>query len=579
MRNNPLPRVRLHSVRIGFVVTAMAVTAHLLAAANPRLINLAVRGQVGTGADVLIAGFVVSEGTKKVVVRGVGPGLEAFSVPGFLADPIVTVYDASSNALATNDSWDADNKPNFDAVGAFPLTSGSADAGLVLSLPPGGYSAVVSGKNSTTGVALVEVYDLGEAAGGDSIPAAPVGLESVEDETGVTLTWEPVDGAVAYKIFRGVTPLGEAGEPIATDISATTYLDTGAQPGYTYYYIVRAVNAAGASADSNETSVALGPPAETLGGGTLESPANGPAPSFGIGGEGVVLVKNWNFGTEGTIKSISDLSAHFQYHDQFGTIANGSNYGALMVAPNQATAINDGTHGAQPVEGPGVPTTREFTADALRTLLVPLDGATSVKADQYNVGCGSFVAKFTLPHGGSLLNQEIVWETRVRMVTPPYFWFAIWAAGQQWSDGAEMDVVESFGWDNGGGSTNFDGRYWHSDCVGGTNTLVPNFVWDWPGGMASVGVDTYDASEYHIWTWHYRKDDTYDVYVDGVRVQSGTLRWTLGGTSNGTPLSVYFLFDGGFGHTQIDSVNRSLPASDLTDTYYDWDYSRVYLKP
>ena len=56
-------------------------------------------------------------------------------------------------------------------------------------------------------------------------------------------------------------------------------------------------------------------PLETIGGGTVMTPAVGPAPSYGIGGPGMVLVKNWHFGTDGTIKNYADMSANFLYHD------------------------------------------------------------------------------------------------------------------------------------------------------------------------------------------------------------------------------------------------------------------------
>jgi len=188
------------------------------------------------------------------------------------------------------------------------------------------------------------------------------------------------------------------------------------------------------------------------------------------------------------------------------------------------------------------------------------------------------MAKWSLPTGGSLLNQDIIWETRVRYVTPNYFWFAIWTAGTQWNGGAEMDVMESFGYDNGGGNTNYDGRYWHVNSVGGNDTLVTNWLNDWQGGMASVGVTNWDPTQFHIWQWIYRKNNTYDVYMDGIHVQAGTINWTLGGGSGGTSVDMWFLYDAGWGHTQISSVNKSMPCSNFNGKYYDWDYSRVYLK-
>jgi hypothetical protein len=318
---------------------------------------------------------------------------------------------------------------------------------------------------------------------------------------------------------------------------------------------------------------------ETIGGGTLGSPAAGPDPSYGLGGSGFVLVKNWNFGGNGTIKNIADLNANFQYHDQFGTYNNGGNYGASIVASDAAHALS-----GQPVEGGntgGLPV-RSFLADSMKTYLVPLNGATTVTPSAHNAGCGSFQAKWTLPNGGSLLNQDILWETRVRYVTPPYFWFAIWCAGNQWTrpnghtGGAEMDVIESFGYDNGGGNTNYDGRYWHSDSVGGySSTSYAN----WATGMASHGISSFDATQWHTWTWLYRKDNTYSAYVDGILVQSGSMNWTNGNGAGGTPINMSFLFDGTWAHTQIASVNHSLDASALAGAYYEWDYSRVYLRP
>ncbi len=131
-----------------------------------RLISLSARAQVGLGADILIAGFVVSgTGSKNVLVRGIGPALANFGVSGPLLDPILSIYDSAGRLLAINDNW-SDNANSADiaataaAVGAFPLVSGSKDAAMLLALLPGGYSAQVAGANNTTGVALAEVYEV-----------------------------------------------------------------------------------------------------------------------------------------------------------------------------------------------------------------------------------------------------------------------------------------------------------------------------------------------------------------------------------------------------------------------------------
>jgi hypothetical protein len=316
---------------------------------------------------------------------------------------------------------------------------------------------------------------------------------------------------------------------------------------------------------------------ETLGGGTVAAPAVGPAPSFGIGGPGMVLVKNWHFGTDGTIKNYADMSANFFYHDQFGTIGNGTNYGAHTVSPDAADALYN-----QPVEGINSPPVRKFTADSLQTFLTPLDGATTCDPSKHNAGCGSFMAKWKLPNGGSLLGQDLVWETRVRYVTPPYFWFAVWTAGNKWkwdggAQGAEQDLIESFGYDNGGGFTNYDGRFWHSNSVATPGKDTVDYG-DWGKTMSKSGIKSYDATQYHIWTWQYKKDNTYAMYVDGIKVQSGSdYHWTYGGKPTDEPIDMDFLFDAGWGHTQIGSVNKPLPASAFTGKFYEWNYSRVYL--
>ncbi|HSI08206.1 MAG: hypothetical protein ACAH89_06435 [Rariglobus sp.] len=315
-------------------------------------------------------------------------------------------------------------------------------------------------------------------------------------------------------------------------------------------------------------------PAEksSVGGGTLDAPGVGPAPAYNIGGTGFTLVKNWDFGTNGTIKTITDLNTHFQYHDQFKQISN-PNYGAVIVAPDDATKV-----GSQPVEGVNTVTkVREFFADSMKTYLVPIDGAKIITSKPRNSGSGSFMAKWRLPNGGSLLNQDLVWETRVRYVTPPYFWFALWTAGNAWNHGAEMDLIESFGYDNGGGSTNYDGRNWHSDVVGGTSTT--HYHSNWSKGMKSRGIAKYDATQWHVWTWLYRKDNTFVAYVDGIPVQEGTLHWTYGAKEDGKPVDMCFLFDGTWGSPNVSGIKgNTLPASALTGKYYEWDYSRVYLK-
>jgi hypothetical protein len=140
-----------------------------------RTINISTRGQVGTGGNVLIAGLVVKgQSSRTLLVRGVGPALTGFGVPGALADPVVKVMaqDGNATVLATNDNWSDSTLSNGRVVtsdeiqtaaavsGAFPLAASSKDAALLITLVPGNYTIQVSGLNDTTGVALVEAYDV-----------------------------------------------------------------------------------------------------------------------------------------------------------------------------------------------------------------------------------------------------------------------------------------------------------------------------------------------------------------------------------------------------------------------------------
>lgn len=130
-----------------------------------RLINLSTRAHVGTGADILIAGFVVSgDAPKRMLIRGIGPTLQAHGVTGPLADPVLRIYDRHGVALAENDNWDdgagLEKRQAFADAYAFKLPHGSLDAALVETLAPGNYTAHLFGKGNSTGVGLVEVYDL-----------------------------------------------------------------------------------------------------------------------------------------------------------------------------------------------------------------------------------------------------------------------------------------------------------------------------------------------------------------------------------------------------------------------------------
>ena len=129
-----------------------------------RMINISCRALVGTGADVVIPGFVI-EGDlpSRVLIRAVGPSLQQLGVAGFLANPQFRIYDIAGTPIAFNDGWRNLWDPSeitaaSQLAGAFPLGENSEDAAMIIDLDPGLYTVVTSGENGTTGIALVELY-------------------------------------------------------------------------------------------------------------------------------------------------------------------------------------------------------------------------------------------------------------------------------------------------------------------------------------------------------------------------------------------------------------------------------------
>ncbi|MEO7723346.1 MAG: hypothetical protein ABIU29_01455 [Chthoniobacterales bacterium] len=124
-----------------------------------RLINLSARGLVGTGDDVLIGGLIVQgDAEEEVLIRAIGPDLAAEQVVNPLADPTLELRDASGSLMATNENWPDSQITEINATGLAP--GDLLDAAILVSLLPGNYTAIVRGHGETSGVALVEIYDL-----------------------------------------------------------------------------------------------------------------------------------------------------------------------------------------------------------------------------------------------------------------------------------------------------------------------------------------------------------------------------------------------------------------------------------
>jgi arylsulfate sulfotransferase len=126
-----------------------------------KLANVSGRSFVGTGDNALVSGFIVGDvGSATVVVRALGRSLASFGVSNPLSNPVLTIYDSKGSVIASNDNWqrDPNNVVFLPENGLAPPNP--FDSALVLHLPAGEYTAIVSGANGATGNALVEVYQL-----------------------------------------------------------------------------------------------------------------------------------------------------------------------------------------------------------------------------------------------------------------------------------------------------------------------------------------------------------------------------------------------------------------------------------
>jgi hypothetical protein len=174
------------------------------------LANISTRLRVGTADNVLIAGFILQgTGEKRLIVRGTGPSLD---IAGRLMDPVLELYDGENNKLAENDRWQEDENAAEALESTVAPTDPNEPALLrrLLSTDTAFYTAVVTGKNGTTGIGLVEVYDLDQNGPVQIVNIATRGFVQTGNNAmigGVIVTGE----AEAEVVIRAIGPsLGEA---------------------------------------------------------------------------------------------------------------------------------------------------------------------------------------------------------------------------------------------------------------------------------------------------------------------------------------------------------------------------------
>ncbi len=125
--------------------------------------NISTRGEVESGDNVMIGGFIIGADTStEVLVRAIGPSLTQFGVMGALQDPVLELHDSAGVLLFQNDNWRSTQQADIVASGLPP--SDDRESAILATLQPGSYTAIVRGQNDSTGVGLVEVYNLDASA-------------------------------------------------------------------------------------------------------------------------------------------------------------------------------------------------------------------------------------------------------------------------------------------------------------------------------------------------------------------------------------------------------------------------------
>ena len=145
-----------------------AITAATSTSPTSWLGNISTRSFVQTGDNVMIGGFIVQgTGAKKVIIRAIGPELTQYGITNALANPTLELHDAAGALIGSNDNWQTTiiggiitSNQVSDIQNSGHAPTAASESAIIANLAPGSYTAIVRGVSNTTGVALVEVYDL-----------------------------------------------------------------------------------------------------------------------------------------------------------------------------------------------------------------------------------------------------------------------------------------------------------------------------------------------------------------------------------------------------------------------------------
>jgi outer membrane biosynthesis protein TonB len=160
---NPGTYTAIVSGKINTSGVGLVEVYDLTPVAPAKLANISTRAFVGSGSDVVIAGFILgsNSGNDRVALRGIGPSLTDAGVPDALADPVLELRNGNGVLLVSNDNWRDNPVQASELIAAGLAPTNDLESGITTTLPPGTYTALLAGLNDGTGVGLVEVYDRG----------------------------------------------------------------------------------------------------------------------------------------------------------------------------------------------------------------------------------------------------------------------------------------------------------------------------------------------------------------------------------------------------------------------------------